>query len=123
MSYKNIFYSLILFLYFPMSGYAADITGVWAATFDTQVGQQNYTYQFSVKGTELTGSMKSGNGESKVVNGKVAGDSVKFVENMDYQGITLKIDYTGKVISHDEINFTRQVGDFGTEQLTAKRVK
>jgi hypothetical protein len=32
------------------------------------------------------------------------------------------ITYTGK-ISGDEIKFTRKVGDFATEEITAKRVK
>jgi len=123
MSYKKYSYVLILLFYFPISGHATDISGVWSATFDTQVGQQNYTYEFSAKGSELTGSMKSGNGESKVENGKVEGDTVKFVENLNYQGTALKIDYTGKIVSNDEISFSRKVGDFATEQLTAKRVK
>jgi hypothetical protein len=34
----------------------------------------------------------------------------------------IKITYTGK-IDGDTIMFTRQVGDFATEELTAKRVK
>ena len=123
MSHKNFWYVLIILLYFPVTGYGADITGVWTAAFDTQVGQQNYTYTFTQKGSELTGSMKSGNGESKVENGKVEGDKVIFVENLNYQGTSLKIDYTGKIISDDAISFTRQVGEFATEQLTAKRVK
>lgn len=123
MSYKTFCCAFIILLYFPISGQAADISGAWTATFDTQVGQQSYTYEFTQKGSELSGSMKSGNGESKVENGKVEGDTVTFVENMNYQGMVLKIDYTGKVTSNDEINFTRKVGDYGTEQLTAKRVK
>ena len=123
MSYKNFRHILIILLYFPVTGYSADITGVWTAAFDTQVGQQNYTYTFTQKGSELTGSMKSGNGESKVENGKVEGDKVTFVENLNYQGTALKIDYTGKINSDNEISFTRQVGEFATEQLTAKRVK
>ena len=123
MSYKSIFLALIILLYFPVSGQAADISGVWSATFDTQVGQQSYTYEFTQKGSELSGSMKSGNGEAKVEDGKVEGDTVTFVENMNYQGMALKINYTGKIISDNEISFTRKVGDFGTEQLSAKRVK
>lgn len=123
MSYKNILCALIILLNFPVTGYGADISGAWTATFDTQVGQQSYTYEFSQKGSELTGSMKSGNGDAKVENGKVEGDTVTFVENMNYQGMALKIDYTGKIVSDEEISFTRKVGDFGTEQLTAKRVK
>ena len=46
-----------------------------------------------------------------------------FVENLTVQGMTIKVDYTGKIVSDNEISFTRQVGTFATEQLTARRVK
>jgi hypothetical protein len=38
---------------------AADISGTWKASFDTQVGQQNYTYTFVVKEGALTGKIQS----------------------------------------------------------------
>lgn len=101
---------------------AGDISGQWTATFNTQVGEQSYTYTFKVDGEKLTGTAKSANGESEIQNGTVKGDDVSFVENLDYQGQKLVITYTGKV-SGDEIKFTRKVGDFGTEDLVAKRVK
>ncbi len=31
---------------------AADVTGTWTATFDTQVGAQAYTYVFKQDGTK-----------------------------------------------------------------------
>ncbi len=37
---------------------AADPSGRWAATFMSQVGEQVYTYEFTVKGTTLTGIAK-----------------------------------------------------------------
>ena len=51
------------------------------------------------------------------------GDTVKFVENLDFQGMPLRIEYTGKVVSADEIKFTRKVADVATEELVAKRAK
>jgi len=102
---------------------AADISGTWTAEFDTQVGKMNYTYVFEVNETALSGTMTSGNGESAIVDGKVDGDAVSFVENLNYQGMALKIVYTGEIVSVDEINFTRQVGEFATEKLTARRSK
>jgi len=102
---------------------AADITGKWTASFDTQIGQQNYTYEFVVKDGVLTGKAKSENGESALQNGKVEGDTVTFVENLNFQGMDIRIEYTGKITSADEIKFTRQVADFATEQLVAKRAK
>lgn len=102
---------------------AADITGKWTASFDTQIGKQEYTYDFVVKESKLTGKMKSNLGESDVLDGKVDGDKVTFGEILKFEGMEVKITYTGTVVSADEIKFTRNVADFATEELVAKRVK
>ena len=50
---------------------AADISGTWKASFETQIGQQNYTYQFVVKGTTLTGKIQSEmGGASEIQQGR-----------------------------------------------------
>ena len=104
--------------------FAADITGTWKASFDTQIGQQNYTYQFVVKGTTLTGKIQSEmGGTTEVQQGKVEGDKVSFVEIFKFEGNEIQITYTGQITSDDEIKFTRKVADFATEELVAKRVK
>ena len=104
--------------------FAADITGTWKASFDTQIGQQSYTYQFVVKGTTLTGKIQSEmGGTSEVLQGKVEGAKVSFVEMFKFEGNEIQITYTGQVTSDDEIKFTRQVAEFATEELVAKRVK
>ena len=61
---------------------AADVTSNWAAKFSTQAGDQEYTYDFVVKGTQLTGTAK-GNllGESPIADGKVEGDKITYVQN------------------------------------------
>ena len=102
---------------------AADISGKWTASFDTQIGKQDYTYEFVVKDAKLTGKMKSNLGESDVLDGKVDGDKVTFGEILKFEGMEVKITYTGTVVSADEIKFTRNVADFATEELVAKRVK
>lgn len=101
---------------------AADISGTWTASFDTQVGNQTYTYTFKVQGTTLTGSAKSNLGEATITNGVIKGDDVSFTENLNYQGMDLMIQYKGK-ISGDEIKFTRVVIEGTNEDLVAKRVK
>jgi hypothetical protein len=102
---------------------ATDISGTWTASFDTQIGRQNYTYDFAVKDSTLTGKAKSDNGETALTEGKVEGDAVSFVEMLNFQGTEIRIVYTGKITSADEIKFTRQVADFATEELVATRVK
>jgi hypothetical protein len=115
--------AIVLALATAASAFAADITGKWTASFDTQIGVQNYTYEFVVKDGKLTGKAKSANGESAIQDGKVEGDKVSFVENLSFQGMDLRITYTGKIVSDDEIKFTRNVADFATEELVAKRAK
>jgi hypothetical protein len=103
---------------------AADPSGRWTATFTTDVGDQQYTFEFSVKGTTLTGTAKSNLlGETELQEGKVDGDKISFVENANFQGMPLKITYSGTMTSADEIAFTRNVADIANEKLVAKRAK
>ena len=101
----------------------ADVSGTWTAAFDTQIGEQSYTYEFAVDGMKLTGMAKSANGESEITDGKIEGDKVTFIEHLNYQGMMLDITYTGKIISADEVQFMRDVGGQGGEEFTAKRKK
>ena len=101
---------------------AADITGKWAAEFDTQIGAQKYMYDFKVDAGKLTGTAAGPQGSVAIAEGKVTGDDVYFVENMTYQGMDIRIEYSGR-ISGDELKLTRKVGEFATEELVAKRVK
>jgi hypothetical protein len=102
---------------------AADISGTWKAAFDTQIGRQAYTYELVVKDSTVTGKASSDNGETTLTEGKVEGDKVSFVEMLNFQGMEIRIVYTGTIVSPDEIKFTRQVADFATEELVATRVK
>ena len=99
---------------------AADIAGKWTAVFDTPIGTLHYTYDFKVDGTTLTGTAAWEQGSSPIEEGKISGDAISFVENIDFDGQKIRIEYKGKVTG-DEIPLTRQVGDFGTEQIVLKR--
>ena len=105
-----------------LSALAADISGQWTATFNTQIGEQHYTYTLKADGEKLTGTAKNDRGSTEITNGTIKGDDVSFTENLEFNGNQLVITYGGK-ISGDELKLTRKVGDFATEELTAKRVK
>ena len=113
---------LVLALALAIPAVVADIAGKWTASFDTQIGVQNYTYTFRVDGAKLTGMAESQYGKTEIAEGTVKGDEISFVENLDFQGNAVKITYKGK-ISGDEIKFTRTVVEGITEDLVAKRVK
>jgi hypothetical protein len=103
---------------------AADVTGRWTSTFTTEVGEQQYTYEFVVKGSTLTGTAKGSlTGDSPIVEGTVDGDTITFVENASFMEMPLRITYKGRMTSADEIQFERNVADAATEKLVAKRVK
>ncbi len=105
-----------------LTAVAADIDGVWKSTFDTPIGEMHYTYTFKADGEKLTGTAKNDMAEVKIQDGTIKGNDITFTENLDFQGQSISIKYTGK-IEGDQINFTRKVGDFGTEQIVAKRQK
>jgi hypothetical protein len=123
MSFRKLLATGAALALLPLVALAADISGTWTTSFDSQVGVQTYTYTFVVKGTQVTGTFKSANGEGAIAEGKLEGDKLTFVENMSYQGQQLKIAYTGTVVSADEIKFSRDVGGQGGESFTAKRAK
>lgn len=104
------------------AAWAADVTGTWTATFDTQIGTQSYTFTFKQDGTKLTGKAANGMAESntEISDGAVNGDDISFVENLDFQGMPLRIVYKGK-INGDKIEFTRNVADIADEKATATR--
>jgi hypothetical protein len=103
---------------------AADVTGKWTAKFATQVGDQEYTYEFVQKGTTLTGTATGSlTGKSQIAEGKVDGDKISFIENATYMDMPLRFEYTGTVTSNDEIKLSRKLMDFAAEDLVAKRSK
>ena len=122
MKSKKLVLSIFVVFAITMSSFAADITGTWTASFDTQVGVQNYTYTFKVEGNKLTGHMKSQYSDADIQEGTVNGDDISFVENMTFEGMPLRIVYKGK-ISGDQIKLTRNVADTFTEEAVAKRAK
>ncbi|MBN1571299.1 MAG: hypothetical protein JXA73_25920 [Acidobacteria bacterium] len=105
---------------------AADISGQWATVIKTAIGEMNYTFDFKVEGEKLTGkvmmSMGNDSSESPLMEGSVKGDEVSFVEMLKVQGQELRCEYKGK-ISGSEIQGSRQVGSYGTEEFVAKRAK
>jgi hypothetical protein len=106
--------------------HAADLAGKWTAEFESPIGVQKYVYEFKADGDKITGKAtydhSMGKGESALTQIKLSGDDLSFVEQMKLDGNEITVTYTGKVAG-DEIKLTRNVGDFGTEQLVAKRQK
>jgi enterochelin esterase-like enzyme len=103
---------------------AADIAGPWHAQFETPRGLQKYQFTFQTEGEKLTGKIVAEiNGqkrETELREGIIQGDTVTFVEVVNFQGNELRIRYSGK-IGANEIAFTREVGDRFRSEFKAAR--
>jgi enterochelin esterase-like enzyme len=120
---KNLL-ALLTFAFASLSALGADVSGTWKAEFETQRGLQKYTLTLKQEGTLVSGKahveMTDRTREAEFKEGKMDGDTVTFVENLNVQGNEICITFTGKVTGN-EIKFTRQAGDFGSSEATAKR--
>ena len=116
--------TLLALIVASLSSFAADVTGTWKAEFETQRGLQKYTFTLKQEGTRVTGrasvEREGEKREAELLEGKVDGDTVTFVEPLKIQDNEIKITYTGK-ISDNDLRLTRKVGDFGSSEATAKR--
>ncbi len=112
----------VLAVTFLAIAYAAGATGKWTATFNTQVGEQKYTWDLTAAGSKLTGKYTSSNGNGEITDGKVDGNNLSWVENLDFQGMPLRIEYKA-TLSGDELKITRKVADVATEEGVAKRAE
>jgi hypothetical protein len=103
-----------------------DVVGRWRASFDTQIGVQKYVFTFQVDGDKVTGKAayerEQGKGEADLVDVKLSGDEISFVEPLQFDDQEIRITYAGR-ISGDEMRLTRQVGEFATEALVARRIR
>ena len=115
---------LAMLMAFSLPASAADLLGKWTAEFDSPIGVQKYVYEFQKSGEALTGEAtfdhSMGKGTVPLKNLKVEGDKVSFDEPLSVDGNEMTINYSG-TLAGDELKLTRVVGQFGTEQLTAKR--
>lgn len=115
-------FALLLVTALPAA--AADLPGRWTAEFDSPIGVQKYVYEFRKAGDALTGEAtfdhSMGKGTVPLKDLKVEGDKVSFSEPLTIEGNQITITYSG-TLSGDELKLTRNVGEFGSEQLTAKR--
>jgi hypothetical protein len=104
----------------------ADLIGRWTAEFNSPIGVQKYVYDFAKSGDAITGQAtfenSMGKGTNQLKNLKVDGQKVTFDEPLSINGDEIMINYSG-TLAGDELKMTRNVGQFGTEELTAKRAK
>jgi hypothetical protein len=121
---KMRLFGVLALLLAALPASAGELVGRWAAEFDSPIGVQKYVYEFKKAGDALAGEAtfdhSMGKGTTQLKNVKLDGDKVTFEETLSIQGNDITITYRGTLVG-DELKLERTVGEFGTEQLTAKR--
>ena len=115
--------SLIAFISLLPVANAADASGTWKGAFDLHGTSVPVTLNLKVDGVKVTGTVEGlpTTPPAEIHDGALAGDTVTFWVNAEYQGQTYKVVYKGTVAA-DQISF-----DFGTADgswsapLTVKR--
>jgi hypothetical protein len=98
---------------------AADLSGNWLLTTESQMGAQDARMTVRQTGSALAGTI-TGQAGSVDYTGKVNGEAVAFDFTINIQGTDLKLDYTGTVAG-DTITGKAVFGQFGEGTFTAKR--
>ena len=116
-------WALALTVVFASVLFAADISGKWKGTAETQMGTVERTFVFKVDGNKVTGETSSDRfGKSAIEDGKIEGDKLSFTITVNFDGNERKASYKGNV-SGDTIKFTVEIpGIDQTIEYTAKRV-
>jgi hypothetical protein len=108
----------IALLGLAISVLAADVNGKWESERQGRDGTVSKTYyEFTVKGTEVTGKMTSERGgtptETPITEGKLEGNNLSFTIVRSFGGNEMKQLYKG-VVEGDKITFTVEMeGGFG----------
>ncbi|APZ93378.1 PVC-type heme-binding CxxCH protein [Fuerstiella marisgermanici] len=102
------------------------VIGKWIGTVETQIGDQDYVFTIESKDGKVGGSavmiLDGEKHTSKLSNVKLADGKVSFDEILNFRGNDLSISYSG-TLSDGEMKLTRKVGEFATEEFTAKRAR
>lgn len=111
-----------LFLCASLSALAADATGSWKISFETPNGKRESVLALKQDGDKLTGNMKSEQMPDTPITGTAAGDSLTFSITRDFNGQTMKIEYSAKV-DGDKMSGNVKFGEMGEAPFTGEKQK
>jgi hypothetical protein len=103
----------------PAAAKITDVSGTWELNVESPMGSRASDAIFTQSGETLGGKMVSSRGEVPLT-GTIDGDTVKFGINVNVQGQSLQIDYSGTVTG-DTMSGTVVFGSFGDGKWTGKK--
>jgi hypothetical protein len=106
----------------PLSAQAG-VDGRWSGVVSSPQGDQPVTMELKAEGEKLTGTISDFQGGEGPIAGTVAGDTIAFVQTLDFNGTPFTLSWAGR--RHGEDLLLAITVDMGngaeTLEFTAKR--
>lgn len=112
--------TLSLLLISAALSFAADITGKWKFSVESEMGSTQSEWTFTQKGETLTGSYKGQLGEH-AVTGTVKGDTAVFGFKASPTGEELEVKYTATIESATKMKGKVSLGSLGSGTFTGEK--
>jgi hypothetical protein len=101
---------------------AADVGGKWVGDINTPDGQTvSLTFTFKLDSGKVTGTVTGPTGDIEISDGKMDGDTLQFVFNVDAGGQQLSFKCTGKLATDDQLKITMNGGGDMSFEVSTKR--
>lgn len=107
--------TLVLFLVATVASFAADLTGSWACTVETDMGSGNPTFTLKQEGSKITGKYEGTLGTADVV-GKISGNEFEYSFAFDQGSVVYKGGVAGNKIKGDVDLAGQAKGKFSCEK-------
>jgi hypothetical protein len=114
--------TVTLFLLAAALAFAADITGKWRFTVETEMGSGTPTFVLKQDGEKVSGTYSGQLGEAPVA-GTVKGDNVELQLEVAPQGDKIVVKYSGTLDGDDKMKGSVEFGSLGKGTFTAERDK
>ena len=91
--------------------FGADLSGIWTGqTVDRNGDPQDLSFRFTQSGETIAGKMYGENESTPISEGKIEGDTIRFVVVTELNGQINRIIYSGHILNAkgDEIEITRE---------------
>jgi hypothetical protein len=113
--------ALLSLLLFASFAFAADVDGTWKGMINVNGSDFPVTFTFKADGAKLTGTLNQGGPDVAIKQGKIEGNNISFVLELDYNGSPVSLNYKG-VVSPTEIKLSGDAGGM-TFEYVVKKVK
>jgi len=101
---------------------AADVSGKWSGDVNTPDGNSiNLVLNLKADGAKVTGTVTGPTGDIEIADGKMDGEILQFVLNVDAGGQQMSFKCSGTMKTADELNIKMDGGADLAFEFTAKR--